>query len=137
LSIENLVFSAGGGFLFGAVAGYEIKKVMKIAAIIIGLFVVGLSYLSYRGWMDVKWMEMENATKTTLTNVAGQAVHALNNTANCSTFDYNRSSRFTSSSCLWIHARTFTGIKEGIIKYQKSYEKKVILIARQQLLFTS
>ena len=24
---------------------------------------------------------MENATKTTLTNVAGQAVHALNNTA--------------------------------------------------------
>jgi FUN14 family protein len=42
LSIENLVFSAGGGFLFGAVAGYAIKKVMKIAAIIIGLFVVGL-----------------------------------------------------------------------------------------------
>jgi len=52
LSIENLVFSAGSGFLFGAVAGYAIKKVMKIAAIIIGLFVVGLSYLSYREWMD-------------------------------------------------------------------------------------
>ena len=81
MSIENLVFSAGGGFLFGAVAGYAIKKVMKIAAIIIGLFVVGLSYLSYKGWIDVKLMEMENATKTTLTNVAGQAVHALNNTA--------------------------------------------------------
>jgi uncharacterized membrane protein (Fun14 family) len=31
LSIENLVFSAGGGFLFGAVAGYAIKKVIKIA----------------------------------------------------------------------------------------------------------
>jgi uncharacterized membrane protein (Fun14 family) len=81
LSIENLVFSAGGGFLFGAVAGYAIKKVMKIAAIIIGLFVVGLSYLSYRGWIDVKWVEMENAAKATLTNVAGQTVHALNNTA--------------------------------------------------------
>jgi len=26
-------------------------------------------------------MEMENATRTTLSNVAGQAVHALNNTA--------------------------------------------------------
>ena len=81
MSIENLVFSAGGGFLFGAVAGYAIKKVMKIAAIVIGLFVVGLSYLSYKGWVDVKWMEVENATKTTLTNVAGQTVHALNNTA--------------------------------------------------------
>jgi uncharacterized membrane protein (Fun14 family) len=46
LSIEHLVFSAGGGFLFGAVAGYAIKKVMKIAAVVIGLFVVVLSYLS-------------------------------------------------------------------------------------------
>jgi uncharacterized membrane protein (Fun14 family) len=54
---------------------------MKIAAIVIGLFVVGLSYLSYRGRIDVKWKEMENATKTTLTNVAGQIGHALNNTA--------------------------------------------------------
>ncbi len=81
MSIENLVFSAGGGFLFGVLAGYAIKKVMKIAAIVIGLFVVGLSYLSYKGWIHVKWIEMENATKTTLTNVAGQAVHALNNTA--------------------------------------------------------
>jgi uncharacterized membrane protein (Fun14 family) len=81
LSIENLVFSAGGGFLFGAVTGYAIKKVMKIAAIVIGLFVIGISYLSYRGWIDVKWIEMENATKNTLTNVAGQAIHTLNNTA--------------------------------------------------------
>jgi uncharacterized membrane protein (Fun14 family) len=39
LSIENLVFSGGGGFLFGIVAGYtikKVKKVMKIAAIVIG-----------------------------------------------------------------------------------------------------
>jgi uncharacterized membrane protein (Fun14 family) len=49
--------------------------------IVIGLFVVGLSYLSYRGWIDVKWMEMENATKATLKTVAGQVGHALNNTA--------------------------------------------------------
>ena len=54
---------------------------MKIAAVVIGLFVVGLSYLSYRGWIDVKWIEIENATKATLTNAAGRSVHALNNTA--------------------------------------------------------
>ncbi len=58
LSIDNLVFSAGGRFLFGAVAGYAIKKVMKVAATVIGLFVVDLSYLSYRGWIDAKWIEM-------------------------------------------------------------------------------
>ena len=34
--------------------GYAIKKVMKIAAVVIGLFVVGLSYLSYKGLIEVK-----------------------------------------------------------------------------------
>ncbi|MDP9289951.1 MAG: FUN14 domain-containing protein [Thermoproteota archaeon] len=81
LPVEDFVFSAGGGFLFGAVAGYAMKKVMKIAAVVVGLFVAGLAYLSYKGWIDVKWVEMENATRTALTNVAGQAVNALNNTA--------------------------------------------------------
>ncbi|MGC2572147.1 MAG: hypothetical protein WA364_11605 [Candidatus Nitrosopolaris sp.] len=38
----DFLFSAGGGFLFSAVAGYARKKVMKIDAIIIGLFVIGL-----------------------------------------------------------------------------------------------
>jgi uncharacterized membrane protein (Fun14 family) len=44
-----LVFYANGGFLFDRVAGYAVKEVMKIAAIVIGLFVVGLSYLKTIG----------------------------------------------------------------------------------------
>jgi uncharacterized membrane protein (Fun14 family) len=81
LAFENIIFSAGGGFLFGVVAGYALKKVMKIAAVVIGLFVVGLAYLSYRGWVDVKWVAMEDASRSTLTNASEQVVHALNNTA--------------------------------------------------------
>ena len=41
--------------------GYAIKKVMKIAAVVIGLFVAALAYLSYRGWVDVKWAVMGDA----------------------------------------------------------------------------
>jgi len=81
LPVEDFLFSAGGGFLFGAVAGYAIKKEMKIAAIIIGLVVIGLEYLSYRGWVDVKWVAMEDASRSTLTNASEQVIHALNNTA--------------------------------------------------------
>jgi uncharacterized membrane protein (Fun14 family) len=81
LPVEDFLFSAGGGFLFGAVAGYAIKKVMKIAAVVIGLFVVGLAYLSYRGWVDVKWAAMEDASRSTLTNASEQIAHALNTTA--------------------------------------------------------
>ena len=80
LSVGDLLFSAGGGFLLGAVACYAIKKVMKIAAVVVGLFVAGLAFLSYNGWIDIKWMEMEKATRATLTSVEGQVVHALNNT---------------------------------------------------------
>jgi uncharacterized membrane protein (Fun14 family) len=81
LPVEVFVFSAGGGFLFGAVAGYAIKKVMKIAAVVVGLFVAALAYLSYKGLIDVKWVVMESATRSALTIVSGQVVHALNNTA--------------------------------------------------------
>jgi uncharacterized membrane protein (Fun14 family) len=81
LPVGVLVFSVGVGFLFGAVAGYAIKKVMKIAAVVVGLFVAALAYLSYKGFIDVKWIAMENVTRSTLTSVTGQAVHAFNNTA--------------------------------------------------------
>jgi uncharacterized membrane protein (Fun14 family) len=63
LSFEDIVFPAGGGFLFGVVAGYTIRKLIKLAAIVVGMFVVVLSYLSYKGWLDVKWIPIENTTK--------------------------------------------------------------------------
>ena len=69
------------GFLFGAVAGYAIKKVMKIGAVIVGLFVAGLASLSYKGWIDVKWTAMENATRSSFNDVTAQAIHTLNDTA--------------------------------------------------------
>ena len=81
MPLEDFVFSAGGGFLFGAVAGHAIKKVMKIAGVVVGLFVAALAYLSYKGLMDVKWVAMENVTRSALINTSGQVVHALNNTA--------------------------------------------------------
>jgi uncharacterized membrane protein (Fun14 family) len=80
LPVGEFLFSAGGGFLFGVVAGYAIKKVMKIAAVVVGLFVAGLAFLSYKGWIDVRWTEMENATRSTLADVTTQALHTLNDT---------------------------------------------------------
>ena len=66
--------------MFGAVAGYAIKKVMKIAALVVGLFVAGLVFLSYKGWIDVRWTAMEIAARATLANLTTQAIHTLNDT---------------------------------------------------------
>jgi uncharacterized membrane protein (Fun14 family) len=81
LPLEDLLFSAGGGFLFGALAGYAIKKVMKIAAVVLGLFVAGLAFLAYKGWIDIKWTAMESGTRLALTNVTTQLMHTVNNAA--------------------------------------------------------
>ncbi|MFZ0511410.1 MAG: FUN14 domain-containing protein [Candidatus Nitrosopolaris sp.] len=40
-----LVSTVGGGFLTGALIGYAIRKVLKFAAVISGLFIAGLVYL--------------------------------------------------------------------------------------------
>jgi uncharacterized membrane protein (Fun14 family) len=49
-----------------------VKKVMKIAAVVIGLFVAGLAYLSYR-----EWVAIEDASRSTLTNASEQVAHAF------------------------------------------------------------
>ncbi len=110
MPLEDFLFSAGGGFLFGAVAGYAIKKVMKIAAVAVGLFVAGLTYLSYKGWIEVKWMEIENATRTTLRSVAGQ-VDALNHTA--SQFATHSSTIATSGSPITVGLGFALGLMIG------------------------
>jgi hypothetical protein len=46
----------------------------------VGLFVVALAYLSYKRWLDVKWIPIENTAKNTLTDITTQAIHALNDT---------------------------------------------------------
>ena len=81
MPIEDLIFSGSGGFLFGILAGYAIKKVIKVATIIIGLFVATLAYLSYKGLLDVKWAAMENVTRHTLTNAYEQTFHVFNSTS--------------------------------------------------------
>jgi uncharacterized membrane protein (Fun14 family) len=41
-------------FVLSAVVGFAIKKVMKIAEVVVGLFAAALAYLSYKGLIDAK-----------------------------------------------------------------------------------
>jgi uncharacterized membrane protein (Fun14 family) len=38
----------GGGFFPGILIGYALKKVIKLLAVIVGLFLAGLAYLQYQ-----------------------------------------------------------------------------------------
>jgi uncharacterized membrane protein (Fun14 family) len=43
----------GGGFFLGFISGFAIKKVMRLAAIIIGLLVAALAYLEYQRILEI------------------------------------------------------------------------------------
>jgi uncharacterized membrane protein (Fun14 family) len=50
MSIESFPSTAailGGGFFVGILIEYALKKVIKMVAVIVGLFLAGLAYLQY------------------------------------------------------------------------------------------
>lgn len=47
--------TVGGGFFIGFITGYAIKKVIKLAAVIVGLFFAALAYLEYQRIFNIDW----------------------------------------------------------------------------------
>jgi uncharacterized membrane protein (Fun14 family) len=46
-SFGSIAATMDGGFFVGVLIGYALKKVIKLVAIVIGLFLAGLAYLQY------------------------------------------------------------------------------------------
>ena len=65
-----LVSTVGGGFLAGALAGYALKKIMKIAAVIVGLLIAALAYLEYQRIIQVDWTLIQAASQSGITWLA-------------------------------------------------------------------
>jgi uncharacterized membrane protein (Fun14 family) len=45
---STFIATVGGGFFIGVLIGYALKKVIKLVAIVVGLFFAGLAYLQYQ-----------------------------------------------------------------------------------------
>jgi uncharacterized membrane protein (Fun14 family) len=62
----------GGGFFIGILIGYALKKVIKLLAVIVGLFLSGLAYLQYHQIANINWNKLHHISEdaiTTLSNV--------------------------------------------------------------------
>jgi uncharacterized membrane protein (Fun14 family) len=53
--LASIAATIGGGFFGGMLIGYAIKKIIRIAAIIVGLFFAGLTYLQYQQIVAINW----------------------------------------------------------------------------------
>jgi uncharacterized membrane protein (Fun14 family) len=74
-----LAGTIGGGFFVGLVTGYAIKKIIKIVAVIIGLFIAALAYLEFQRIIDVNWTKLQAVLQNGLTWVADLIIHIANN----------------------------------------------------------
>jgi uncharacterized membrane protein (Fun14 family) len=66
----------GGGFFGGLLLGYAIKKVVKLIAVIVGLFIAGLAYLQYQHVAVFDWNRIGVLANAALGNVTTQITNS-------------------------------------------------------------
>ena len=67
--------TVGGGFFIGFITGYAIKKVIKLAAVIVGLFIAALGYLEYQRILSVDWHKIQALSQNGIDWVANALTH--------------------------------------------------------------
>ena len=73
MNIESFAPTAatmGGGFFVGLLIGYAIKKVIKLLAVIVGLFLAGLAYLQYHQIANINWNKHQQVSEGALKTLA-------------------------------------------------------------------
>jgi uncharacterized membrane protein (Fun14 family) len=67
--------TVGGGFFIGFITGYAIKKVIKLAAVIVGLFIAALAYLQYQRILNVHWVRVQAFSQNGITWLVNTITH--------------------------------------------------------------
>jgi uncharacterized membrane protein (Fun14 family) len=64
----------GGGFFVGILIGYALKKVIKLVAVIAGLFLAGLAYLQYHQIANINWNKLQTVSEEALTTLSNALI---------------------------------------------------------------
>ena len=75
-SITSASAIVGGGFFGGLLLGYALRKVAKVVAIIVGLFIAGLAYLQYQQIAAFDWNRIEILASAALGNLTTQITNS-------------------------------------------------------------
>ena len=60
----------GSGFFVGVLIGYALKKVIKMMAVIAGLFLAGLSYLQSQQIANISWNKLQTISEAAITTLS-------------------------------------------------------------------
>ena len=78
--IESFILTAatlGGGFFVGILIGYALKKVIKMVAVIVGLFLAGLAYLHNHQIANINWNKLQQISEGAQMTVANLTIEIL------------------------------------------------------------
>jgi uncharacterized membrane protein (Fun14 family) len=79
---SSIAATLGGGFIVGILIGYALKKVVKILAVVVGIFFAGLAYLQYQQIVNIDWNKLQAASQNAviiLANTTTQISNHINN----------------------------------------------------------
>ncbi len=62
----------------GFLAGFAIKKAIRFAAIIIGIFIAAIAYLEYQRILNIDWNRIEIASQNGLAWISNPITHVSN-----------------------------------------------------------
>jgi uncharacterized membrane protein (Fun14 family) len=76
--VENfgpVAATMGCGFFVGVLIGYALKKVIKIVAVIVGLFLAGLAYLQFNQIANINWNKLQTVSEGAITTLSNAIIH--------------------------------------------------------------
>ncbi|HET7390847.1 MAG TPA: FUN14 domain-containing protein [Nitrososphaeraceae archaeon] len=76
-SFDSIAATMGGGFFAGILIGYALKKLVKLAAVVIGLFFAGIAYLQYQQILNINWNNFEATSQNTLSTLLNATTKIL------------------------------------------------------------
>ena len=76
-SFESTAATLGGGFFVGILIGYALKKIIKIVAVIVGLFLAGLAYLQYHQIANINWNKLQIVSEGAISTLSNTIIQIL------------------------------------------------------------
>ena len=101
--IESLAPTAatlGGGFFLGVLIGYALKKVIKLVAVIVGLFLAGLAYLQSQQIVNINWNKLQQMSEGAITTLSN-AITQIPGISSSVDSDDHAPTAFISNDKLW------------------------------------
>jgi uncharacterized membrane protein (Fun14 family) len=77
-TLASISTTIGGGFFGGLLIGWALKKVIKMLAVVVGLFLAGLAFLQYQQIATIHWHKLEGA----ITKLAAATTSTINGNSN-------------------------------------------------------